>query len=460
MAQADQEIHHSNGQALVDDDKDLTGELTNGVLSSESANGLVENFSELDCLKGIIDATTNDIPKALETSESIEKFVDDMHSQQQPKSKARPSLVNDSKLVKISLPSNPLNVIQSNAQLLNKSRNFISFITEKSTNIMEKTQLLPHQLSVRQNFRAKESPTHSEAEVSPVHSSREATTTNPSEISVKFDKIEREIAEVGSKLNGLDQVKFSVCPPKASEELDPQINSDSETRAESNEEDIVASAKKDLLSHPDYLKLLKEYVSAKEENQKFSEQFQQMQEKCQQADNLRQTVERISAEIQAAKVQTENMSRDYVAANKERESMVMKYAVGEKQLIDTQRCVLYIYVYIFCFSNFEFAFFTKLFNSRARDNAEKKVKELYKEQESLHSKLRQTLNDKTRVCNILDSKCREITDLRQENEKLKEELNVKDAKLKWSQNKLKTEMDAQKETQQKLDKAMVIWIYF
>ena len=43
--------------------------------------------------------------------------------------------------------------------------------------------------------------------------------------------------------------------------------------------------------------------------------------------------------------------------------------------------------------------------------------------------------------------------------RLKEDVKMRDIKLQWTQNKLKTEMDLQKETQQKLDKAMVIILY-
>lgn len=66
--------------------------------------------------------------------------------------------------------------------------------------------------------------------------------------------------------------------------------------------------------------------------------------------------------------------------------------------------------------------------------------------------------ERTRICNILDGKCREVTDLQKEVEKFKEDVNMRDIKLKWTQNKLKSEMDTQKETQQKLDKATVIII--
>lgn len=63
---------------------------------------------------------------------------------------SRPTLADDSKLVKMSLLTNPMNIMQSNVHLLNKSRNFLNFITEKSTNIMEKA-LLPQHLTMKYN---------------------------------------------------------------------------------------------------------------------------------------------------------------------------------------------------------------------------------------------------------------------------------------------------------------------
>lgn len=75
-----------------------------------------------------------------------------MHAQNNLMS--RPTLVDDSKLVKMSLLTNPMNIMQSNVQLLNKSRNFLNFITEKSTNIMEKA-LLPQHLAMKYNHVSK-----------------------------------------------------------------------------------------------------------------------------------------------------------------------------------------------------------------------------------------------------------------------------------------------------------------
>lgn len=67
---------------------------------------------------------------------------------------SRPTLADDNKLVKMSLLTNPMNLMQSNVQLLNKSRNFLNFITEKSTNIMEKA-LLPQHLAMKYNHMSK-----------------------------------------------------------------------------------------------------------------------------------------------------------------------------------------------------------------------------------------------------------------------------------------------------------------
>lgn len=92
---------------------------------------------------------------------------------------------------------------------------------------------------------------------------------------------------------------------------------------------------------------------------------------------------------------------------------------------------------------------------RVRDSTERKVKELLKDQELLQNKLRQTQDERARICNILDEKCREVTDLQKEIESLKDDVKLKEIKLKWTQTKLKTEMESQKDTQQKLDKALV-----
>lgn len=77
------------------------------------------------------------------------------------------------------------------------------------------------------------------------------------------------------------------------------------------------------------------------------------------------------------------------------------------------------------------------------------------QQDSLQTKLREMQGERARICNILSGKHRKVTDLQREVDRLREDVKMRDIKLQWSQNKLKTEIDLQKETQQKLDKAMV-----
>lgn len=78
-----------------------------------------------------------------------------------------------------------------------------------------------------------------------------------------------------------------------------------------------------------------------------------------------------------------------------------------------------------------------------------------RENELLQNKLKQAIGERIRICGMLDTKCKELAEFQKEVERLKEDLSVKDVKLKWSQTKFKTEMEMQRETQQKLDKAIV-----
>ncbi|KMQ86585.1 hypothetical protein RF55_14390 [Lasius niger] len=205
------------------------------------------------------------------------------------------------------------------------------------------------------------------------------------------------------------------------------------------------------LEHPLYLTLLEDYTSLKCKNAKLLERIEHLEKSNQlnklfcetqtntdtkentdtftlQIENLEKTINKLTADLNTSLDMQEALKKECIAINKEKENMVMKYVTSEKQSIDSQR---------------------------ATDCAERKVKELLKDQELLQNKLRQTQGERARICNIMDGKCREIADLQKEIEKLKEDTKFKEIKLKWTQNKLKTEMDSQKETQQKLDKALM-----
>ncbi|XP_033215056.1 coiled-coil domain-containing protein 186 isoform X2 [Belonocnema kinseyi] len=428
-----------------------------------------------------------------------------------PSRNTQPTLAEDSKLVKISLPTNPINLMQTNTQFLNKSRNFFNFITEKSTNIMEKT-MLPQHIAGRYNSIIKladpgvkkaieDSCTSSESSSTDLTSSSETdlakiprTTDEPPQFStVKFKdesgfydfETEKSVSEPRGNCfsdrepntetahnldlrfepSGDEKSSFSndfadkisldaksngVLNPyniRSSESLDnsprPASEEDSEADSSYREGSIDSAISKSpnngLHNHPTYLSLLRDYALMKKENEKFVERIAKLEERNQRLEvekigesqkeeiaTLEKTVSRLTNELKTAFSNQESMSKVYAAANKERESMVMKYAVSEKQLIDAQR---------------------------GKEVAERRLKEISKEHELLQSKLRQSQGERTRICNILDNKCTELVDLQKQVDRLKEDINMKEVKLKWSQTKLKTEMDLQKETQQKLEAA-------
>ncbi|XP_033324802.1 coiled-coil domain-containing protein 186 isoform X1 [Megalopta genalis] len=408
---------------------------------------------------------------------------------------ARPTLIDDSKLVKISLPTKPINIMQSNAQFLNKSRNFLNFITEKSSNIMEKA-LLPQHLSLKYNSVMKSVDNSSNEKKSigesystqfplpePTNNTKSSIVEKPkdtlysSNSQIDVQNIEKEFA-VGceTKDNFVTNQTESICintekrsensdQPNCSLSIEKQIEMNSDNKEGNTEHDIVhieknanceqhnnsevfnsecssfdsETSKQSLLKHPAYLTMLKDYADSKANCLKLQEKVEYLEERNRlleaenrgeiyalQIETLEKTINRLTSELHGSLESQENLKKEYSAANKERECMVMKYAVGEKQLIDTQR---------------------------AREHAERKAKDSARQQELLQNKLREMQAERTRICNILDGKCREVTELQKEAEKLKEDVNMRDIKLKWTQNKLKLEMDTQKETQQKLDKA-------
>uniref|UniRef100_A0A0K8TA73 Coiled-coil domain-containing protein 186 n=1 Tax=Lygus hesperus TaxID=30085 RepID=A0A0K8TA73_LYGHE len=106
------------------------------------------------------------------------------------------------------------------------------------------------------------------------------------------------------------------------------------------------------------------------------------------------------------------------SANKEKEGMVMRYAKNEKELLDQKK---------------------------ARENLEKKVKEVTKDNEALQAKLKALGAEKAKVSQLLETKNTEVSNAYKEIDKLKDDINSRDIKIKWTQSKLKSEMEDHKE---------------
>ncbi|XP_065528377.1 coiled-coil domain-containing protein 186 [Lathamus discolor] len=114
-------------------------------------------------------------------------------------------------------------------------------------------------------------------------------------------------------------------------------------------------------------------------------------------------------------------------ARHEKETMVMKYVRGEKESLDLRK---------------------------EKETLERRVRDANKEIEKHANKIKQLSQEKGRLHQLYETKDGEATRLNREIEKLKEEINSHVIKVKWAQNKLKTEMDSHKETKERLKDAM------
>ncbi|CAL7937946.1 unnamed protein product [Xylocopa violacea] len=490
------------------------------IVSTKEHNNteIKNNFERIENTVQHSDIDEKLMANQMRTLESLVKHERDVSKDQRPceviksiKSQSnvisRPTLIDDSRLVKISLPTNPINIMQSNAQFLNKSRNFLNFITEKSTNIMEKA-LLPQHLTMKYNSVMKSiDNTYNEKRYIDESCNAETSLTVPvfgndkNTIDIKSEENEctkndenrntvttsSETMYVDTEQNrytltndhilhkNIDNDNTESMDLKRSESYsvgnDVKEKIDHVHSTQTNEDyninsmvlnfedntfhDSVANgvhpkegenidveeSKQSLLQHPAYLALLKSYTDLKSKHAKLQDRVEHLEERNQtlEVENkkedfsasieaLEKTINRLTSELHTSLEAQETYKKEYNAANKERESMVMKYVVSEKQLIDTQR---------------------------AKESAERKVKEMTAQQEALQSKLREMQGERSRICNILSGKHREVTDLHKEVERLREDVKMRDIKLQWTQNKLKSEMDLQKETQQKLDKVTI-----
>nr|XP_040032609.1 coiled-coil domain-containing protein 186 isoform X2 [Gasterosteus aculeatus aculeatus] len=149
---------------------------------------------------------------------------------------------------------------------------------------------------------------------------------------------------------------------------------------------------------------------------------------------LKESRDKLIHQDQAAKAALQQMQKDLSyrleqagkkcdEARQEKEGMVMKYVRGEKEALDLRR---------------------------DKEGLEKRLREATKEVDRQALRGNQLAQDKGRLQQLYDAKEGEVGRLMREVEKLKEELNSHLIKVKWAQNKLKSEADAHKESKDKL----------
>ncbi|XP_068610959.1 coiled-coil domain-containing protein 186 [Brachionichthys hirsutus] len=149
---------------------------------------------------------------------------------------------------------------------------------------------------------------------------------------------------------------------------------------------------------------------------------------------LKDSRDKLVHQDQAAKAALQQMHKDLTCrleqvnkksdeARQEKEAMVMKYVRGEKEALDLRR---------------------------DKESLEKRLREATKEVDRQAIRGNQLAQDKGRLQQLYDAKEGEVSRLSREIEKLKEEINSHLIKVKWGQNKLKSETDVHKETKDRL----------
>nr|XP_054493692.1 coiled-coil domain-containing protein 186 isoform X2 [Agelaius phoeniceus] len=148
---------------------------------------------------------------------------------------------------------------------------------------------------------------------------------------------------------------------------------------------------------------------------------------CSEKDNLKDELKkRTDTEKQHLSI-IKQANKKCEEARHEKETMVMKYVRGEKESLDLRK---------------------------EKEGLERRLRDANKEIEKLTNKIKQLSQEKGRLHQLYETKDGEATRLNREIEKLKEEINSHVIKVKWAQNKLKTEMDSHKETKERLKDAM------
>ncbi|KAI5103325.1 coiled-coil domain-containing protein 186 [Silurus meridionalis] len=147
---------------------------------------------------------------------------------------------------------------------------------------------------------------------------------------------------------------------------------------------------------------------------------------------LKESKDKLVHQDQAAKSTIQQMQREMSfrleqaskkceEARQEKETMVMKYVRGEKEALDLRR---------------------------EKEQLERKLREATAEVDKQARRGNQLAQEKGRLQQLHEAKENEMSRLSRELEKLKDEINSHIIKVKWAQNKLKSETDAHKESEE------------
>ncbi|XP_043218960.1 coiled-coil domain-containing protein 186-like [Amphibalanus amphitrite] len=114
----------------------------------------------------------------------------------------------------------------------------------------------------------------------------------------------------------------------------------------------------------------------------------------------------------------------FEAACRDKDKMVLRYAQSEKSVIDAKR---------------------------EAATADRRVKEALREKDMLVSKVNHMVQERNRMSQQMEAKVQEAKNLSKESAKLKEEVESRDVRIKWLQNKMKQEADSYKDGQLRME---------
>uniref|UniRef100_A0AAR2KF42 Uncharacterized protein n=1 Tax=Pygocentrus nattereri TaxID=42514 RepID=A0AAR2KF42_PYGNA len=186
----------------------------------------------------------------------------------------------------------------------------------------------------------------------------------------------------------------------------------------SEKDNMREDLKKRMETEKQHLGIIKKFESRVEELLK--EVKESKDKLVHQDQSAKNTIQQMQKEMA---YRLEQANKKCEEARQEKEAMVMKYVRGEKEALDLRR---------------------------DKEQLERKLREAVTEVDKQARRGNQLAQEKGRLQQLYDAKENEMTRLSRELEKLKDDINSHLIKVKWAQNKLKSETDAHKETKDKL----------
>lgn len=221
-----------------------------------------------------------------------------------------------------------------------------------------------------------------------------------------------ENAEIGLKKDDVSSENSEDPPTQHSNILEEYAVIDNDTPTTTSEEETnETSSTDDNKDLEKYKELAFLYFSKFEDLEK---EYRILQKKYSESNR---TNKELTEVLDKAKKQRDD-------ATKEKENMVIKYAVGEKKI---------------------------LAESQSKERAEKHYKEMKREKEIQEHKVRTLISEKARICQMFDNKVHEQKALQQEFERQKNDIATLEIELKRCQNNLKNEIEEHKESQKMID---------